>query len=205
MNEHLKNFMHAGDVHDMRVELRKFAVVGRETLHLHEMRDCVFHAFQTVKKLGYLRDMEVAGCVRVSTSIDLLSVRRKFRSCRVPRIYGSKLMVAEALLREFRNLRNAEDFHEVRKSVRRAWYLGESIGLDVYSVKTLSKELGEIRDKALKLELCDGIRPNYPDVMSVKGRAMELVGLMILRNNTFEHAKNGVREEYERWKGKGKG
>lgn len=204
-NFHLMEFRRlTGDspeeVHDARVEIRKYLVVGESLYLLHGDWESLGRARRIASLLGKVRDVDVSGCG--GGREELLYRARLIRDGvrPFPRLLGSRLMVMEALLREYTSLKGEAEFHSVRKRLRRARILAEALELDSSGLKKVVRWMGEIRDRWLK-ETCGKGRLELNTPEELKAEGMKVLREVLLSGHEFHHVREKVRgesSEYER-------
>ncbi|MCY0861400.1 MULTISPECIES: CHAD domain-containing protein [Metallosphaera] len=177
-------------VHDARVELRKYAVVVEALYPLHMDFDLLDNSRGILKLLGKVRDYDVHGCPRVDREEVLRRVSARLpRLRRLPRLYGSRFLVAENLMRIYGDIPFVNDFHGVRKLLRRARFLAESLGIFNDSLKELVKTMGNERDRMAQ-EACQGKIPVLNlDVSRIKEIGRMEVREILLSDHEFRHIK----------------
>ncbi|MBW9141515.1 MAG: hypothetical protein K1T65_07520, partial [Candidatus Aramenus sp.] len=115
-----------------------------------------------LRKLGEVRDMDVLTCLerdkRDYLARKVISQFGKMAKYELPRMYGSRLLVARRVKANASALEVEEDFHKVRKRIRESRFLLESLGQYSYTLREISRTLGDMRDvylysvKCLKVE-----------------------------------------------------
>ncbi|AAY81317.1 hypothetical protein [Sulfolobus acidocaldarius] len=182
------------DIHDARVELRKYLTIARTTYKLHNNPECVLRASKLMKRLGKIRDMDILACVRSDSrdklareTVSMFQVMRKYL---LPRLYGSRLLVAERIYNDYRRLKEEVEFHSIRKIVREVRFLVESLDLSSDVLKDISQEMGSMRDRYLFDTVCLGKDGGFNEerVKELKERALEEI-VEKLRLTNFKHLK----------------
>jgi len=166
-NLHLHKFLSISStsekaIHDARVELRRYLVVAKATYLLHSRAEAILVARSILRKLGEVRDMDVLTCLerdkRDYLARKVISQFGKMAKYELPRMYGSRLLVARRVKANASALEVEEDFHKVRKRIRESRFLLESLGQYSYTLREISRTLGDMRDvylysvKCLKVE-----------------------------------------------------
>ncbi|QKR00907.1 CHAD domain-containing protein [Metallosphaera tengchongensis] len=193
-NEHLGNFLEIigfsqESVHDARVELRRFYVVAKALYPLHGDYGLIDLTRGLLKDLGKVRDMDVHGCPKIDRDkVVAKTLRLSGFLTRLPKLYGSRYLVAQNLLSAFFQAREATDFHQLRKVLREARFLSESLGIEAYSLKEVVKEMGEMRDN-VRRSLCEGVQSSLQFDESLKERGVSAVRELLLSDHEFHHIK----------------
>lgn len=164
-NLHLSEFLsYSGisedEIHDARVELRKYLTIAKATYKLHLKAECIIRAKKIMRGLGKVRDMDIMFCVKLNERDRLAKkVVNSFislRNCYLPKIFGSRLIIAEKIFLNYNTLKVEEEFHSIRKIIRETRFLMESLNLDSSLLKEISQELGNMRDTYLFNVKCLG-------------------------------------------------
>ncbi|PVU68052.1 hypothetical protein DDW01_01205 [Sulfolobus sp. SCGC AB-777_G05] len=178
------------EIHDMRVNLRKYYVVSSSLSKLYYDRECLYLAKRVLKKLGIIRDFDVIGCYPIDREKEVRYVLDKIRllsNCYLPKLYGSRLAVYERVYSIYEGIRK-EEFHGFRKKVRNSYYLLESVGEELSRrLKEISRELGEMRDKAIKSTCNFSANIPYDENIVLEVKAIIREAIM---KSEFEHLKN---------------
>ncbi|MCG3109306.1 hypothetical protein L3N51_01596 [Metallosphaera sp. J1] len=182
-------------VHDARVELRKYTVVVEALYPLHLDFDLLDNSRQILKLLGRVRDYDVHGCPRVDRDEMLRRANVRLQGLRrLPRLYGSRFLVMENLVRLYNDLPFMNDFHGVRKLLRRARFLGESLGIYNDSLKEVVKVMGNERDRIAQ-EICQGRLPSLSlDISKMKEAGRKEIREILLSDHEFRHVKQKLSE-----------
>ncbi len=165
-NIHLNEFLsYSGisedEIHDARVELRKYLTIAKATYKLHLKAECIIRAKKIMRGLGKVRDMDIMFCVKLNDERDILARKIvasffSLNNCYLPKIFGSRLVVAERIFSNYNRLKEEEEFHSIRKIIRETRFLVESLSLDSSVLKDISQELGNMRDNYLFNVKCLG-------------------------------------------------
>lgn len=117
----------------------------------------------------------------------MFQVMRKYL---LPRLYGSRLLVAERIYNDYRRLKEEVEFHSIRKIVREVRFLVESLDLSSDVLKDISQEMGSMRDRYLFDTVCLGKDGGFNEerVKELKERALEEI-VEKLRLTNFKHLK----------------
>ncbi len=183
-NRHLRKFLSLNStsekaVHDARVELRRYLVVAKATYSLHLRAEGVILGKKILRALGEVRDMDVIACADKSRR-DYLAKRvmssfHKMAKYKLPKMYGSRLLVARKVKLDVLALEKEEDFHEIRKKVRESRFLLESLGQYSPTLRDVARELGNMRDLYLNSVKCLGVERevDWEKVNYFRQRALE--------------------------------
>ncbi|MUN30050.1 hypothetical protein [Sulfuracidifex metallicus] len=183
-NVHLKKAMESNGVHRRRVEVRKYLVISRVLVRLTGEKGCVKRAKKEVKSLGKLRDLEVASCIPLP-HYELGDLDMK--DCMMRKVFGSRLLVAERVFLLYHELNKEMKLHPLRKTIREALFLLESLGIVDERLKALAKELGRLRDQQLMAQLCEGKEIDF-DVDELRLKAKDFIR-ELLSITEFDHIK----------------
>ncbi|AWS00467.1 CHAD domain-containing protein [Metallosphaera hakonensis] len=200
-NKHLENFLlvqgrSPEQVHEARVELRKYAVIVQVTYPLHLNYDVIRISKGILRRLGEVRDYDVHGCPKVPREELLDQVdREKVTLKRLPKLYGSRFLVMRNLIKIFMELDKVNDFHGLRKQIRTARILGDSLNLPSENLKEISRIMGEERDR-MNREVCNGLKPRHNvDLEDIREKARASLREILLSNHEFRHVK-GMLSQY---------
>lgn len=177
-------------IHDARVYLRKYYDVLSSFYPVYENAECLYLAKEAISALGKVRDIDI--CQINDEKRDELAnkaLRRvaKLENCYIGRVCCSRLLVYNNILRIYIQLNDINDFHELRKRVRRVRNLVESLGFESSEIKALAKKMGDIRDENLRLQ-CKGIKPYEINLTPYKEEAIKTIRRILLIQNEFHHS-----------------
>ncbi|MCY0850071.1 hypothetical protein [Sulfuracidifex metallicus] len=183
-NAHLRKAMESNGVHRRRVEVRKYLVIARVLVRVTGEKECVKRAKKEVKSLGRLRDLKVASCIPLP-HYELGDLDMK--DCMLRKVFGSRLLVAERVFLLYHELNKEMKLHPLRKTIREALFLLESLGIVDDRLKALAKELGRLRDQQLMAQLCEGKEIDF-DVDELRLKAKDFIR-ELLSTTEFYHIK----------------
>lgn len=175
-------------IHDARVSLRKYMDVISSIYLVYENSECLYLAKRAISLLGKVRDMDICN---KKENRDLLAKKamqrvKSLSSCYIPqKIYGSRLLIFNRIIRTYKELRDINDFHELRKKIRTVRNLVESLGYDNREIKNLAKKMGDVRDEMLKME-CNGLIPPNINLDLYKEKAVSVI-LDLVKNQKEFH------------------
>jgi len=178
------------EVHDARVEIRKYVVVGKALYRLHGDWESLDRAFRIARTLGKVRDVDVSGCPgdrdRLLYSVEVM----RDHVMPFPRLLGSRLLVMESLVREYRSVLVEEEFHSLRKRLRRARILVESLEMDSEEIKELVRRMGDLRDQWLRSR-CSGeeFQISGEDTREFKEQGVEILRDLLSSGHEFHHLR----------------
>ncbi|EZQ10595.1 MULTISPECIES: hypothetical protein [Acidianus] len=194
-NQHLRAFnkivgMSPKGIHDSRLEIRRFYVVAKTLYPLHLNYEILEISKGILKSLGKIRDMDVHGCPKVNrNTIFATIVKRKNNITELPKLYGSRFMVAQNLFEVYKEAQEANSFHSFRKLLREARFMAESLGLEDSSLKVLVREMGDMRDSVYR-EICEGRRKSELTFTSdLKEHGLSALKEVLLSDHEFHHIK----------------
>jgi CHAD domain-containing protein len=178
------------EIHDKRVYIRKYFDILSALNPLYEDIECLALTKDVISDLGKVRDMDITGCYNKKRreEIALRAIRKadKLKNCFLPKVYGSRLVVFNNILRLYNELRNCEEFHQLRKNVRIIRNLAESLNFN-NEIKKLAKEMGDLRDEALRKTNCLGVINYSFNINEYRRRAIEYTLKIILQQDEFHH------------------
>ncbi|BFH74572.1 hypothetical protein SJAV_25160 [Sulfurisphaera javensis] len=176
-------------IHDARVSLRKYYDVLSSLYPVYENSECLFLAKEVISILGKVRDMDI--CNRKENR-DILAKKAIKKIQRIslcylpPKIFGSRLLIFNRILRIYSKIDGINDFHELRKMVRTTRNLIESLGYENKDIKNLAKKMGDIRDEILKME-CNGWIPPSINLEIYKEEAISIIMKFLKTQNEFHY------------------
>jgi len=198
-NFHLKNFLkNTGilekNIHDSRVDLRKYLTVARSTYVLHGKAECILKGKKIMKKLGKIRDMDVITCLKTedrdSLAVEVVKSFNTLENCFLPKLYGSRIVIIKSLYNNYIKLLEENDFHKIRKLIRESRFLIDSLGYSSLDLKDISQELGNMRDTYLFQTECQNLQQkiDYERLRELKEKALVEIRSQIMITN-FIHIK----------------
>ena len=176
-------------IHDARVYLRKYYDILSSFYPIYENGECLYLAKEAISTLGKVRDIDI--CQIKDEKRDQLAIRalkkvEKLNGCYLNKVCCSRLLIYNNILKIYVQISDINDFHELRKKVRKARNLVESLGFESKEIKALAKKMGDIRDEILKLE-CKGLRPYEINLAPYRDEAKKTIGKILLIQNEFHH------------------
>ena len=179
----------AESIHDARVYLRKYYDVLSSFYPIYENSECLYLAKEAISALGKVRDMDI--CQIKDKKRDQLAIRalgrvKKLKGCYINRVCCSRLLAYNNILKIYLEINDVNDFHELRKKVRKARNLVESLGFESKEIKVLAKKMGDTRDDILRLE-CKGLKPYEINIVPYRDEAKKTIGKILLIQNEFHH------------------
>jgi len=176
-------------IHDARVYLRKYYDILSSFYPIYENSECLYLAKEAISALGKVRDMDI--CQTKDKKRDQLALRtlgrvKKLKGCYLNRVCCSRLLIYNNILKIYVQISDINDFHELRKKVRKARNLVESLGFESKEIKVLAKKMGDIRDDILRLE-CKGLKPYEINIVPYRDEAKKTIGKILLIQNEFHH------------------
>jgi len=186
---------HPDAIHGVRVTARRL----REYCLVMKRRRLVRHLTWLIRKLGPMRDLDVAGSVRHSKSKahwladerveEAHRVLATLRSPKTQRLVSAlgdlpalrKKQTTKRMRRLERNvnsqdrdLRQVEDVHSLRRTLRHLRYCREWAGLDVKPLQVLQARLGKIIDLAMRVSQAKGFLASQPRDQAAAARTVKL-------------------------------
>ncbi|AWR96975.1 CHAD domain-containing protein [Acidianus sulfidivorans JP7] len=180
------------EIHDKRVYIRKYFDILYSLYPVYENPDCLFLAKETLHILGKVRDMDLCSIKnknRDKMAYSAIKEAKKLGNCFLPKVYGSRLLVYNRLIKIYSSISYINEFHLLRKNVRIARDLVESLGYNSKDIKILAKKMGDLRDKMI-ITQCKGMI--FPDV-SISPFAIgarKAILKVIMSQEEFHHFKN---------------
>lgn len=176
-------------IHDARVYLRKYYDILSSFYPIYENSECLYLAKEAISALGRVRDIDI--CQTKDKKRDQLAIRalgrvKKLKGCYLDRVCCSRLLVYNNILKIYVQISDINDFHELRKKVRKARNLVESLGFESKEIKALAKKMGDTRDEILRLE-CKGLKPYEINIAPYRDEAKRTIGKILLIQNEFHH------------------
>ncbi|MEM3195939.1 MAG: hypothetical protein QXH43_07435 [Metallosphaera sp.] len=194
-NEHLRSFkgefkFDESSVHDARVDLRKYYVIVEVTYPLHRRYELISLGKRILRRLGVVRDYDVHGCPKIERDSILGYVSSKADNLgELPKLYGSRFVVMENLVGAYKSLASLNDFHSVRKALRRARIMADSLGFDTSTLKEIVTRMGDERDRIGK-EICEGRTPRFElNLSQVKTEGVNALREILLSDHEFKHVR----------------
>lgn len=193
-NKHLYNALQISrtsedGVHDLRVEIRKYYDVLSSLYPLYQNPDCLSLTRTLLRSLGKVRDMDICS-LEIENRDEILwriiEKKRSLSSCVIRKIYGSRLVVFNRLIKIYSLIPQLSDFHELRKNIRIARNLTESLGYDSQELKSLAKNMGDLRDEMLRMK-CKGLQSPDIDISHYKSVARKIMLRILLSQEEFHH------------------
>ncbi|ARM75624.1 CHAD domain-containing protein [Acidianus manzaensis] len=180
------------EIHDMRVYIRKYFDVLYSIYPIYYNPDCLLLTKDILHTLGKIRDADI--CSINLKNRDLIALRvikkaKKLSNCVIRKVYGSRLLVYDRIVKIYLSIPKMEDFHELRKNVRMARDLIESLGYDSKEIKALAKKMGDLRDQILRSE-CNGLTSPEVNISIYSEEARKAILKVIIAQDEFHHFKN---------------
>jgi len=182
------------DIHDSRVNLRKYLTIAKSTYVLHGKAECIVEAKKIMKKLGKIRDMDAITCLKNQNrdllAVDVVKSFNTLENCFLSKLYGSRLVIIQSLYNNYIELLEENEFHKIRKLIRESRFLIDSLGYSSLDLKDISQELGNMRDKYLFETECEHLssKIDYEKVRELKEKALIEIRSQIMVTN-FIHVK----------------
>lgn len=178
-------------IHDLRVSIRKYYDVLSSLYPAYEDSECLYLAKELLSSLGKIRDSDICSIeMKNRGEIAFKIIRKKdiLSKCMIKKVYGSRLLIYNRILKIYESIPQTSEFHELRKNVRKARNLVESLGYDSQELKTLAKTMGDLRDEMLKM-MCRGVPPPTVEISSYKEEARKALLKILVSQNEFRHYK----------------